>query len=70
MVFIVKIRLKVLCAERGISMSVISEKTGITPKTLSLLANGKVTGIRFSTLVKIKELLNCSFDDLFELMGS
>ncbi len=66
----VKIRLKILCAERGISMRTISIQTGITQKTLSLLANGRVSGIKYATLIRIKDLLDCSFDELFEFIES
>ena len=63
----IKLRIKVLCAERDISMRELSRKTGIMPKTLSLLASGKTQGIRYDTLIKIVEFFDCDFDDLFFL---
>ncbi len=49
-------------------MRVVSQKTGLTAKTLSLLANGKVQGIKYPTLIKIKRYFDCSFNDLFEII--
>jgi len=51
-------------------MRTISIQTGITQKTLSLLANGRVSGIKYATLIRIKDLLDCSFDELFEFIES
>ena len=61
----IKLRIKVLCAERDISMRALSRETGITPKTLSLLASGKTQGIRYTTLIKIIKTLDCSLEELF-----
>jgi len=39
---------------------------GITEQNLSLLKSGKVKGIRFSTLEKICERLDCQPGDILE----
>ena len=39
---------------------------GITEQNLSLLRTGKVKGVRFSTLEKICEALDCSPGDLID----
>lgn len=65
MAYVIKLRIKVLCAEREISMRQLSRQTGIMPKTLSLLASGKTQGIRYDTLFKIMQTLHCSLEDLF-----
>jgi putative transcriptional regulator len=44
----------------------LSEKVGITMANMSLLKNGKVKGIKFSTLNKICEVLECQPGDLLE----
>ncbi len=39
---------------------------GITEANLSLLKSGKVKGVRFATLEKICEILDCQPGDLLE----
>ena len=47
-------------------MSRISCGFGITEQNLSLLKSGKVRGIRFATLARICEYLQCQPGDLLE----
>jgi putative transcriptional regulator len=44
----------------------LSEKVGITMANLSILKNGKAKAIRFSTLEKICEALECQPGDILE----
>jgi putative transcriptional regulator len=44
----------------------LAERVGITEQNISLLKSGKVKGIRFETLAKICEALNCQPGDLIE----
>jgi len=60
----VKVRLAVLMAERNIRSKDLAERVGITEANLSLLKNGKVKGIRFETLSKLCEALDCETGDL------
>ncbi len=60
----VRVRLAVLMAERAIRSKDLAEQVGITEANLSLLKNGKVKGIRFETLSKLCEALDCEPGDL------
>ena len=60
------VNLDVMMAKRKISLSELSDKIGITPANLSILKTGKGKAIRFSTLEKICEVLDCSPGDILE----
>lgn len=60
------INLDVIMAKRKISSNELSEKIGITPANLSILKTGKAKAIRFSTLDKICEVLQCQPGDILE----
>jgi len=60
------VNIDVMLAKRKMSVTELSEKVGITMANMSLLKNGKVKGIKFSTLEKICEVLDCQPGDLFE----
>ena len=60
------INLDVMLAKRKISVTELSEKVGLTMANISLLKNGKVRAIRFSTLDKICEILDCQPGDILE----
>ena len=47
----------------------LAEAIGITEQNLSLLKSGKVKGIRFETLAKICDVLDCQPGDLLEAAG-
>jgi putative transcriptional regulator len=44
----------------------LAAAVGITEQNISLLKSGKVKGIRFETLAKICEVLECQPGDLLE----
>ena len=60
------VNLDVMMAKRKISSSELAEKLGITPANLSILKTNKGKAIRFSTLDKIWEVLNCTPGDILE----
>lgn len=60
------INLDVMLAKRKMSVTELSEKVGITMANISILKNGKAKAIRFSTLDKICEVLNCQPGDILE----
>jgi len=62
----IRIKLDVLLAERQIKGKDLAKKIGITEQNLSLLRTGKVKGIRFSTLEKICDYLDCQPGDIIE----
>lgn len=60
------VNLDVMMAKRKISVTELSEKVGITLPNMSILKNNKAKAIRFSTLNKICEVLNCQPADILE----
>ena len=60
------INLDVMIAIRKIKGKDLATRVGITEQNLSLLRTGKVKGVRFSTLEKICEVLECQPGDILE----
>ena len=60
------VNLDVMMAKRKISSSELAEKVGITQANLSILKTGKGKAIRFSTLEKICEVLDCKPGDILD----
>ena len=60
------VRLDVALAKKKMKSKDLAEYVGITPQNLSLLKSGKVRGIRFETLYKICEALECQPGDILE----
>ena len=60
------INLDIMMAKRKISSGELAEKVGITQANLSILKTNKARAIRFSTLEKICEVLECQPGDILE----
>ena len=60
------VNLDVMMAKRKISSGELAKKIDITPANLSILKTGKAKAIRFSTLEKICEILQCQPGDILE----
>ncbi len=60
------INLDVMMAKRKIGLTELAEKVGLTQANLSILKNNKAKAIRFSTLEKICEVLECQPGDILE----
>ena len=58
------ITLDVMLAKRKMRGRDLAAQVGITEQNLSLLKSGKVKGIRFATLAKICEALECQPGDI------
>jgi len=58
------VKLDVVMAERKVKSKVLAEAIGITEANMSLLKQGKVKGIKFDTLEKICQYLQCQPGDL------
>ncbi len=58
------VNLDVVLAQKKMSVTELSEKVGITMANISILKTGKAKAIRFSTLEKICEVLECQPGDL------
>ncbi|MEW9054119.1 MAG: helix-turn-helix transcriptional regulator [Neobacillus sp.] len=62
----IKVNIDIMLAKRGMSVTELSEKVGITISNISILKNGKAKAIRFSTLAGICKVLNCQPGDILE----
>ena len=60
------VNLDVMMAKRKISSGELARIIDITPANLSILKTGKAKAIRFSTLDKLCEALDCQPGDLLE----
>ena len=60
------VNLDVMMAKRKISSQELAEKVGITQANLSILKTNKGKVIRFSTLDKICEALECRPGDILD----
>jgi len=60
------VNLDVMLAKRKMSLTELSERVGITMSNLSILKKGKAKAIRFSTLNKICDVLECQPGDILE----
>ena len=57
-------RLDELLAERGMTLTQLSERVGVSLVNLSVLKNDRARAIRFSTLTAICGALGCEVGDL------
>jgi putative transcriptional regulator len=60
----IKVTLAVVMAQRNVKSKDLAEHVGITESNLSLLKQGKVKGVRFDTLEKICDYLDCEPGDI------
>ncbi|MGY3189795.1 helix-turn-helix domain-containing protein [Lysinibacillus sp. TE18511] len=63
---VIVVNLDVMLAKRKMSVTELSEKLGITMANVSILKTGKAKAIKFSTLEKICEVLDCQPGDILE----
>jgi putative transcriptional regulator len=64
------INLDVMLARRKMKLNDLADQVGITPQNLSILKTGKARAVRFSTLEKICEVLQCQPGDILEFSGT
>jgi putative transcriptional regulator len=57
-------RLDELLAERGMTLTRLSELAGVSVVNLSVLKNDRARAIRFSTLTAVCQALDCDVGDL------
>ena len=60
----INVKLDRMLLERGMSLTELSERVGVTIANLSILKTGKAKAIRFSTLEAICKELDCQPGDL------
>mgnify|MGYP001809785608 CR=1 FL=1 len=60
------VRLDLMLARRKIRARDLAQRIGIAEQNLSLLKSGKVRGVRFETLARLCQELECQPGDLLE----
>jgi putative transcriptional regulator len=60
------VNLDVMLARRKMRSKELAERIGITEQNVSLLKSGKVRGVRFDTLGRICDALDCQPGDILE----
>ncbi|MBC3880811.1 helix-turn-helix transcriptional regulator [Undibacterium sp. LX40W] len=58
------VNLDVVLAQRKMRLNTLAELVDITPQNLSVLKSGRAKAIRFDTLEKICEVLQCQPGDI------
>jgi putative transcriptional regulator len=61
----VDVHIDKLLARRGLTLTELADRVGITLANLSVLKNGRARAIRFSTLTALCQELECQPSDLF-----
>ena len=59
------VNVDVMLARRKMRLNELASRVGITAQNLSVLKTGRARAIRFSTLEKLCEVLDCQPGDLF-----
>lgn len=62
----IAVRLDTLLEERGLTLTELSRRVGLTLANLSILKTGKARAIRFTTLEALCRELDCQPGDLLE----
>ena len=60
----IEVRLDEILEARGMTLTDLSQRVGITLANLSILKTGKARAVRFSTLAAICQVLDCQPGDL------
>ncbi|TDN42240.1 putative transcriptional regulator [Curtobacterium flaccumfaciens] len=57
-----------LLAARGMTLTELADRVGVTVVNLSVLKNNRARAIRFSTLTRLCEVLDCQPGDVFSVV--
>ncbi|GGV68655.1 transcriptional regulator [Streptomyces longisporoflavus] len=60
----IEVHLDRLLEERGMTLTELADRVGVTHANLSILKNGRARAIRFTTLTRLCEALGCQPGDL------
>jgi putative transcriptional regulator len=60
----ISVNLNRLLAARGLTLTELSHRVGVSIVNLSILKNGRAKAIRFSTLSRLCDALDCQPGDL------
>ncbi|MFF4269244.1 helix-turn-helix domain-containing protein [Streptomyces sp. NPDC001536] len=60
----IEVHLDRILSDRGMTVTELAQRVGVTNVNLSVLKNGRAKAIRFTTLTRICEVLQCQPGDL------
>ena len=60
----IQVHLDELLSERGMTLTELSARVDLTSANLSILKNGRARAIRFTTMARLCEVLQCQPGDL------
>lgn len=63
----VTVHLDRVLAERGMTLTELADRAGVTVVNLSVLKNGRAKAVRFSTLTQLCRVLDCQPGDLLSV---
>jgi putative transcriptional regulator len=66
----IAVHLDKLLADRGMTLTELSERVGVSVVNLSILKNGHARAIRFSTLTRLCQALDCEPGDLLSYQNA
>ena len=62
------VNLDVMLARRKMRLKALAQRIGLTEQALSMIKTNKVKGVRFDTLIKICDALDCQPGDILEFV--
>ena len=65
----IEVRLDRILLERKMTLAELAERVGVTYANLSILKNNHARAVRFSTLSRLCEVLECQPGDLLRFAG-
>ncbi|UFN46015.1 helix-turn-helix domain-containing protein [Nocardioides okcheonensis] len=63
----VTVHLDEVLAARGMTLTELAERVGVTVVNLSVLKNGRAKAVRFSTLTRVCRVLDCQPGDILRV---
>ncbi|MFD5638436.1 MULTISPECIES: helix-turn-helix domain-containing protein [unclassified Streptomyces] len=60
----IEVHLDRLLAARGMTLAELADRVGVTHVNLSILKNGRARAVRFTTLTRLCEVLECQPGDV------
>ncbi|MEU4171073.1 helix-turn-helix transcriptional regulator [Streptomyces sp. NPDC026665] len=60
----IEVHLDRLLEERGMTLAELADRVGVTHVNLSILKNGRARAVRFTTLTRLCEVLECQPGDI------
>ncbi|MCX4553075.1 helix-turn-helix transcriptional regulator [Streptomyces sp. NBC_01387] len=66
----IEVHLDRMLSERGMTLAELASRVGVTNVNLSILKNSRARAIRFTTLTRICEVLDCQPGDLLTYRGA